>query len=56
MDTVFCTKLQQHAQALAKPPLPGAIGQRILREIICLLGSYGSNNKPKLLMKIVSLQ
>jgi Fe-S cluster biosynthesis and repair protein YggX len=33
MHTVFCTKLQQHAQALDKAPLPGAIGQRILQEI-----------------------
>jgi len=33
MHTVFCTKLQQHAKALEKPPLPGAIGQRIMEKI-----------------------
>lgn len=31
--TVFCAKLQEEAPALAKPPFPGATGERIYAHI-----------------------
>ncbi len=30
---IHCKKLQQEAKGLAKPPLPGALGERIYAEI-----------------------
>ena len=33
MSTVFCVKLQKEANAMQYAPVPGELGQRIVREI-----------------------
>ena len=33
MSTVFCVKLQKEANAMQCAPVPGEVGQRIVREI-----------------------
>ncbi len=31
--TVFCSKLQQEAEGMAKPPFPGPLGEKIFNEV-----------------------
>ena len=31
--TVFCTKLQQNAEGLERPPLPGELGQKLYNNV-----------------------
>lgn len=47
--TIFCLKLQKEAEALARAPLPGALGEKILTHISAQAWSLWINHQTMLI-------
>lgn len=47
--TVFCKKLNKEAAGLAKPPIPGALGERVYNEISAQAWSDWQNHQTMLI-------